>query len=276
LLKIIDWFSKNRFWNIGILIIYYLLVVLPHEEVGQFLDRTLDEPLGRTRYNQLILSFAIIGAIGYLILNGIGMKKYPKRRKIVLGYLMMTFLFTFLAFKYLMVVNVEMIHLVQYGLLTLLLFPLFSNFGTTLFFAIFLGALDEAYQYWILTPLSTDYYDFNDVIINLLGAGLGLIFLYASGCQLKRKISKWYQSPVSIITTFISFFFIIFYSLGILRIFPEDTLVQAPLLLVRNMQLDFWTIAEPDIRFHVIRPFFGLILTVTLYHLYKKIDLLGN
>jgi len=276
LLKIYDWFSKNRFWNICLIIVYYLLVVLPHEEVGQFLAKNLDEPLGRIRYNQLVLFFGILGTIAYLKLNGVGIKKYPKRRKIVLLYLFFTFLFIFIAFKFLMVVNVEMIHLVQYGLLTLLLFPLFCHFGSSLFFAIILGALDEAYQYWVLTPLSTDYYDFNDVIINLLGAALGLILLYSNGLQTKQEISHWFPSPIIFITLFTSLLLIILYNLEIFAIFPKQEGIQAPLLLIRRLQSNFWTVGEHDIKFHVIRPFSGLILGIILYHFYRSLDTLSN
>jgi len=276
LLKIYDWFSKNRFWNICLIIVYYLLVVLPHEEVGQFLAKNLDEPLGRIRYNQLVLFFGILGTIAYLKLNGVGIKKYPKRRKIVLLYLFFTFLFIFIAFKFLMVVNVEMIHLVQYGLLTLLLFPLFCHFGSSLFFAIILGALDEAYQYWVLTPLSTDYYDFNDVIINLLGAALGLILLYSNGLQTKQEISHWFPSPTIFITLFTSLLLIILYNLRIFAVFPSQEEIQAPLLLIRRLQSNFWTVAEHDIKFHVIRPFSGLMLGIILYHFYRSLDTLSN
>ena len=272
MLKIIGWFSKNRFWNICVVTIYYLLVVLPHEEVGQFLAKTLDEPLGRTKYNQLVLSLGIVGSIGYLILIGFGIKNHRKRLKTVLLYLTTTFLFIFVAIKILMVVNIEMIHLVQYGLLTLLLFPLFADFKTTLFFSIILGGLDEAYQYWVLTPLSTDYYDFNDLIINLLGTALGLILLFANGLKAKLPIIEWYQSPVSIITFILSLFLLLFYFNGILSIYPIDGQIQPPLLFIRNIQPDFWTIAEPDIKFHVLRPFWGILIGILLYFFYRRID----
>lgn len=272
LLKITNWFSENRFWNIGIVVVYYLLVVLPHEEVGQFLGKTLDEPLGRIKYNQLVLSLGILGGIGYLVLVGLGVRNYPKRLKTVLIYLTTTFLFIFIAIKVLMVVNIEMVHLVQYGLLTLLLFPLFSDFSTTLFLAILLGALDEAYQYWVLTPFSTDYYDFNDVIINLLGAALGLILLYAVGHQVKPKILEWYHSPVNITTFLLSLILLIFYFNGVLSIYPIDGQIQPPLLLVRNIQPNFWTVAEQDIKFHVLRPSWGILTGILLFLFYKRID----
>lgn len=274
MLKITNWFSENRLWNIGIVIVYYLLVVLPHEEVGQFLTKTLDEPLGRAKYNQLILSLGILGGISYLVLIGLGAKNYPKRLKTVLIYLTATFLFIFVAIKVLMVVNVEMVHLLQYGLLTLLLFPLFFSFKSTLFYAIILGSLDEAYQYWILTPISTDYYDFNDLIINLLGASLGLILLYASGHQVKPKIFEWYQSSVKITTLLLSLILLLFYFYGLLSIYPINGQIQPPILLIRKIQPDFWTIAEPNIKFHVLRPFWGTLISILLFHFYKRIDVL--
>jgi len=273
LLKITNWFSENRWWNIGLVIVYYLLVVLPHEKVGQFLAKTLDEPLGRTKYNQLVLSLTILGGIGYLVLIALGVNNYPKRLKTVLIYLTTTFLFIFVAIKILIVVNIEMIHFVQYGLLTLLLFPLFSSFRITLFFAILLGVLDEAYQYWILTPLSTDYYDFNDVIINLLGAALGLILLYAIGHQVKSKIFEWHQSPINITTFLLSLILLIFFSNGVLGIYPTDGQIQPPLLLIRNIQPNFWTVAEPNIQFHVLRPFWGTLIGILLFLFYKRIDI---
>lgn len=276
LLKITDWFSENRLCNIGVVILYFLLVVLPHEEIGQFLASTLDEPLGRTKYNQLVLSLGILGGIGYLVLIGLGVRNYPKRLKTVLIYLTATFLSIFVAIKFLMVVNIEMIHLVQYGILTLLLFPLFSSFKTTLFFAIILGCLDEAYQYWILTPLSTDYYDFNDLIINQLGASLGLVLLYANGLQVKPKILEWYQSAVNITLFLLSLILLLFYFNGVLSIYPINEQIQPPLLLIRNVQPDFWTVAEPDIKFHVLRPIWGTLIGILLFLFYKKMEILNE
>ena len=43
-----------------------------------------------------------------------------------------------------------------------------------------LGAVDEGYQYWILHRDWGIYFDFNDVVINALGAGLGVVFLLAT------------------------------------------------------------------------------------------------
>lgn len=245
---------------------------MPHEEVGRFLSKALDEPLGRIRYNQLILLFGCLGSIIYLFLIGIGLKKNKERKRVVGCYLLITFFLIAITINILMVVNIEMIHFVQYALLIILLFPIFLNFGISLFLTVLLGALDEAHQYWILTPLSTDYYDFNDVNINLLGAALGILLLYANGYSNEPKIRRWYQSIITVYTAFIILIASFFYLTGILNIYPTEGIIQAPLLLVREIQTDFWTMDGPNVKFHVLRPFWGVLISVLLFHFYYRIE----
>ena len=80
-----------------------------------------------------------------------------------------------LAYRGLFAVNSEAIHFVQYGILALLLIPLVRRCGETIVLVTLLGILDEAYQYWVLHGDWGVYYDFNDVVLNLLGAAMGVL-----------------------------------------------------------------------------------------------------
>ena len=66
MLRLINWLRANKTWNIVILLIYYLLVVLPHEWVGLMTVKIFG---GYTRdtYNSIILVTALIGLSLYLI-----------------------------------------------------------------------------------------------------------------------------------------------------------------------------------------------------------------
>lgn len=271
LIRYYSFLKQRPLVNIVIVIIYYLLVVLPHEEVGKVIARTLDEPLGRDLYNQLILGAGTIGFLGYLWLIKKGIQQFPNRKKVTYFYLLVTFILIILTINILMVINVEMIHFVQYATMAVLLFPLLSSYQETLFVATILGALDEAYQYWVLAPLS-HYYDFNDVIINMLGVSLGLILLFSNGIKNKVIAREWFKSPVLVSTLVLLFLFCTLYFCGILAIYPTKEVSPAPLLLVKKIQPEFWTIVHPHVKFHVLRPISGLILTIGLFFLYGKME----
>ena len=66
ILSLYNWLKNNKVLNLVILISYYLLVVLPHEEVGKWVARTLDEPFGRDTYNLIVLVLGLLGVLIYL------------------------------------------------------------------------------------------------------------------------------------------------------------------------------------------------------------------
>jgi len=77
----------------------------------------------------------------------------------------------------LFVINIESVHYVQYAIGAILIFSLVEHYFVALFLAFLVGVFDEAYQYFYLAPEGTAYYDFNDIITNLLGAAFGLLIL---------------------------------------------------------------------------------------------------
>ena len=111
-----------------------------------------------------------------------------------------------IAVNVIMVVNVEIIHIAQYCVMAILIYPLLRNFNLVMLSATLLGALDEAYQYWYLFPEKSDYFDFNDVIINFLGVLLGLIILRSQGIKQAPDNRPWYRSSTFIISSSIVVF----------------------------------------------------------------------
>ena len=123
-------------------------MVLPHGTFGAWIAKTLDQPLGRDTYNLVIMGMGITGFIVYLYLiwKGTKSKTYSKA---IWMYLALTLALIVLCINLLMVVNVEMIHFVQYAIFAFLIFPLTQNYQLTLFYATIFGAIDEAYQYLV-------------------------------------------------------------------------------------------------------------------------------
>ena len=270
ILSLYNWLKNNKALNIFLIVAYYLLVVLPHEQVGIWIAKTLDQPYGRDRYNLIILVLGLLVLVGYSLPIWKGIQQLKEGKSRVYFSLIMTLLFVIISFNMLLVVNVEIVHFVQYALLAILLFPLFNNYRDTLFYTLIFAIIDEGYQYFILAPLRTDYFDFNDVIIDLIGAALGLILFWVSGIKDMVSNKKWFQTPTFIGFSILILAAIVAYLTGILAIYPSESAEQAPILLIRKIQENFWTITHPNVKFHVVSPLEGILIVAGLFYFYSK------
>lgn len=267
-------FSKSRpLIACLIALVYYLVVVLPHERVGKFVEKTLDEPLGRESYNILItsLSLALVLLISIWFIRGLRRENKKTRRWLAFLFTLDILLIT-LCYHTILVINIELIHIAQYAIMAILVFPILMNYRESLFWAAFLGALDELYQYLILAPEKSDYYDFNDVIINFLGAALGLILVRISGDYEIRKFTPAWLSPariaIFIICTGIAFGLVT----GLVKIYDLDQLSsQDAFIFVKDLEPGFWHELPKSHVFHIIRPIPGFIILFLLFNIFKNI-----
>ena len=196
MLPLINWLSKHKAVNLVLLGIYYLLAVLPHEQVGVFISKKVRKPMGLEAYDRIMLQIAIAGLLLYGIVVIWNIIRKPKQIP-TLFYLIANICFASASVYALFVLNIEAIHFFQYAILALLLFPLLRSYSMTLFWGTLLGAIDEAYQYFYLSPDRTDYFDFNDVILDLIGVAFGLILIRSFNPNI-AKIKSWLNKPIAI------------------------------------------------------------------------------
>jgi len=251
----ISYLENHRYLNLLIILIYYLLVVLPHEEVGKFIAKSFSK-MERDDYNFIILLCTLLGLVFYLIpiVRNIVSKRPSSKTA---AFLFLNIVLAIICFKILFVVNVEAIHFIQYGFLALLVFPLVRSYWKTAFWCMILGALDEAWQYFYLAPLRTDYYDFNDVIINTVGAGFGLIFVSSFKVQTEintsfLKSKEFYFSLILLIIA------------GLL--YRSGHLMRKPLE-------GFWQVVHPEVTYHVVYPLEGIVISGLLILLYSQLNM---
>jgi len=274
MIKFISFLDKNKWLNVLIALIYYILVVTTHRQVGRFVAQNLDKPLGRDNYNLLVIALGTLLFVGTILLLQknfrTSLNAIEKRR--ILFYLSSLILLIVAAVNVIMVVNVEIIHILQYCVMALILFPIIRDFNTVMICTTLLGALDEAYQYWYLFPEKSDYFDFNDVIINFLGVILGLIILRSQGFKSTLKEKAWYKT-----TTFYIIFSVVLLTLiglytGLISAdAPGKSYSHAFIELVRKHKPGFWRIIPPQVKFHVIRPLEFVGLISFLFVFYRKI-----
>jgi len=146
--------------------------------------------------------------------------------------------------------------------LALLLFPLLRSYSGTLFWGTILGTIDEAYQYFYLAPNRTNYFDFNDVILDLIGVAFGLILIRSFNPSI-AKIKSWFNKPIAFTTLAIGLVTALLHITGKLRFYPDETATEA-LLLVKKVPTGFWSEVPPKVVFHIVEPLEGLIVVTTL------------
>jgi len=217
--RFLNFLSDRTILTILLVVVYYLLVVLLHGEVSDLFIRTV-KGVPRNVYQGIVFSIGAFLFILYifLIIRNISIHEWKRS---TIFYFSFTLLFVVLSFEIIIVHNIEIIHFAQYAGLSVLLFPLLKRFGDTVFWATILGFIDEVYQYLYLKPDGTDYFDFNDVILNLLGAGLGVILIFSSGFYLFRlHWRKWFGSAVNITLLLLVIVVLILFHTSVISLFP--------------------------------------------------------
>ncbi len=265
--KLTDWLQKRRMANWIILVCYFLLVMLPHEIVGKYIMQSLGH-LSRAALNTTVLLFSLSVFTVFLTLlirNLLrGSQRTPK-----LIYLSATLLLIVIVYNTLFVLATEAAHFPQYALLAVLLFPLTMNYQATLFWATILGAVDEAYQYFYLNPTATGYFDFNDVITDLLGAVLGLLFLWSFDINPEKPAQSFFRRPAWITGLGILALGVLLNISGVLSFYPPTEGKKPLIVLMSKVPDSFWSYdLVGDLYFHVVQPLEGVLLIGLLLGFY--------
>ncbi len=259
--------TKNPQLNRILLLGYFLLVVLPHEFIGVHISK-LFKDYSRTFYNNTISILFLFGSMLVLVALTKQLIKLNKKVGPII-YLVINFGLMAASFYYLIIVNIECIHFIQYGLFALLAFPIFRHFLDIILMGLMAATLDEAYQYFYLSPQRTNYFDFNDLVLDLIGLGMGIIILYIYNYRSKKK------GIIRLTTILFSIFCILIGGLFVfdfLWINPTESSVDL-WTIIRIPEEGFWTFLNFDVVYHVLKPWEGLIILSLLSLFYWSIEL---
>lgn len=243
--------------HLAVLMIYVLFFMTMHVEVGGWLNNVFGG-MGRGTYNAIVLGIATLVGITLVLRLSEDWKKLKSKR-----WLSFTILYSVLAllasYFLLMVINVEAVHFVQYAIFAILLFPFLNSYISVVITCALVGALDEAYQYLYLDTRAA-YYDFNDIFLDTIGGGLGLIYLKIKG-YLERPISKeWYRKVEFILGAMMAVVLVGLMITGNFSV-TMNTADPAYFTLFKEVPQGFWTYPQgPYARFHILTPIPGLLL----------------
>jgi hypothetical protein len=268
----IYWFEKHRIVNLILVCTYVAFLLFAHDI---FVDLSVEimNVLSLAIYETavaivlMLVAIGLVGAVFIVVRNGQLELRFT-------GFFGVTLLLLVAHFFVLTEMNIEFIHAAMYGLLALLLFPLVGRFGGAVVLGLPIMLFDEWYQHVVLFPHYTMYFEFNDIVLDLLGAsllisGIGILGVRSS---LKRqpiymRLEVWFLATAALVTV------IFMYSCLIVP-YSVDSCENTWLVLNKSLELhDFWHV-HPAIgsTFHILKPMEGVLMIIVLCVPYLGMD----
>ncbi len=174
--------------------------------------------------------------------------------------------------------NIERVHYPQYAILAMLLKRIVDRDSLVLLLCVGLGIMDEFLQY-VLFPHYTKYLDFNDFVLNLAGAVLGLML--ARGLGLRGILASRAEARLraAVIAGYAVLALVVLWAWadgrliafrppeGGFDVFPA---IQEKLSFVLSFQKSagFWSVTDYGRRYHILTPGWGSMLLAALFVFY--------
>jgi len=277
--RLVRWLAAHRMFLVPFTIVYFVAIVTLHDVMQQPAYWAQGQR-GHRNWNNLVTSVAAPILAGFCIWMLVRLRRHA-RPWMAAAYLTVTVGLAVLFFRTLFCMNIEAIHYPQYAILAVLLFALTGSFAQTILWATLGGLLDEGYQYFYLyAGRKWIYMDFNDVILNSVGAGLGLVMLYVAGVHAARwrrggpaRPRPLYASPAGIAIGAFAVGCIALYSAGLLRVLPAAETHPWTIVLRRcGPAKAFWNPMNWGKTFHEVQPWEWVVVSIVLISFYALLD----
>lgn len=265
------WQPQNPVIDLVLVIGYVLFIVFAHEWFVQLSVQVMNS-LSLNIYNKLVATLGAMGmlAVLSLIIWAIRSKTVVQTSGIVFVALCSLGLLThFFGFTEM---NIEFIHAMEFGLLATLIFPLVGRYGAAVAYAFPVMVFDEWYQYQVLFDY-VEYFDFNDLLLDLLGAGLFLSVLKTFDSR-TRKPRKLHHRPELYFILLLALTTVILLLTGVVVPYPECA--ESNTWLVLNDVKEpygFWRV-HPLIgsTYHILEPIPGMVTVFAICLIYLAMD----
>jgi hypothetical protein len=211
-------------------------------------------------YNKVVLIVSICGGVAVFASLLYMLLKTKESRNGKLFFLLITSLLIALHYTFLFEMNIEVVHVLEFTLLSVLLFPLLGSFGASVAFTLPFIFVNEWYQYVVLYPGYIKYFEFNDVVIDLLGCGMAMIFLWIAGVKPHNNPDAFFKRPELILLLSINLLVAVLLATCVFAFYPEGRCDNTFLILnqLQNPHL-FWQTHVYGAVYHVMNPLEGLV-----------------
>lgn len=265
----ISWLEKHPAVNVLLVLGHVVFILLGHDpfvRVSIMVMNGLSLPV----YNTVVAIIGFATAIGFVAMLIPALRKlHPERPKKLL-YLNIILLMLLLHCLFLLEMNIELIHTALYAGLAFLLLPFTRRPGAVLVSALPIMLLDEWYQYQVLYPDYVEYFETNDVLLDVLGITFLLCALWIMGIRLKASPYGLIMRPeVVFLACLVGLCLLAVVSCLVVQ-FPQDTCDNTWMIL--NTLTDpkaFWQVHPFTGRtYHVLTPIESLLVIPTVMLLF--------
>jgi len=269
--RFVKWQTENRIINLVLVIGYVVFLVFAHEWFVNLSVEVMNN-LSLDVYNKLVAGIAafVLAAILGLVFWAIRSKIKVQRSGILFTISVLAGLvFHFFVFTEM---NIEFIHSMEFGLLAALIYPLVGRFGAAAIYAFPIMLIDEWYQYQVLFDW-VEYFDFNDILLDLLGAGLFLSILKIFNHDSSGS-KPILQRPELYVLAFFSLAIAVLLMTSVIVPYAEDASSNTWLIL-NDIQEPYGLWREHPLigsTYHVLEPINGLITVFAVCLFYLAMD----
>lgn len=180
--RFIFYLRANRTVNALLVALYFLFILFMHGHIV-LLYLSIENAIGMATANVLVafLFFAFTGTIGAVVFTHTR-SSWPRSKKPFV-YLIVTLLLIVLHSRFMFDSNIEVIHAMEFSLLSFLVFPMVNRFGFAILLTVPFMLIDEWYQYILLYPEWNTFFEFNDILMDTYGCAALMCILMLLGVR---------------------------------------------------------------------------------------------
>lgn len=271
--QILDYLRKRRLLNLVLVFTYGISLILLHDPVVQLSIKAMNS-LSLSIYNNVVrwasLAFGLI-VVAYMVL---ALFRNSENREWKLFFLMLSLALAVMHFLVMLEMNIEVIHVIEFTILAVLIFPFIGRYGAAIVFCLPFILVNEWYQYQVLYPGYIKYFEFNDVFMDLVGCGLAMIALWVSGIKPIKSIPTFWKRPEFLSLMGLIGFYAIAITTCLLALYTATQCENTWLVLsLLEEPSQFWQTHEfTGATYHVMNPKEGMIAISLLCILYMVMD----
>jgi hypothetical protein len=266
--RMLAWVQANRRRSWAALLVYAVIVTLPHEQV-QAVCSAIAVKITHAGLYRISAGIALVelGAVSWFLnASAAGL---PQRRRTLTLWLL-TLVLVACTWRVLTANNLELIHYAQYFPEGVVLAALTLSPAEALSWVAVLGGIDEAYQYWVLSGGRPTAWDFNDIYMDVLGGAAGVVFALAflRWTRVRRIVERNRPGVVVLLSAITSG--LALWAVGLIATMEDKAHPHYWFALGRLHAPSFWVqiVSNGPYRYHTMTPAEGVVVilgTVALY-----------
>lgn len=254
--------TKRRF--LSLLVVLYSFAIIHLHDFFVQLSVVAMNYFSLPTYNVLVQN--TIAVLGVLLISITSWKAFKNKRFRLFGFFLCYCILLFIHWLFLFEMNIEIIHAFEYGILALLLYFVTQNVAAAIVLCLPIMLLDELNQYLFLYGNYNKYFEFNDIVLDILGASIFLLLF-----KIFEKNPKFVSIPLSKRKEFwiLTLFYLNFLVLTLSCVFAVHETAKCGNTIFVLSKIDFpekfWQVhAFTKAVYHILSPYAGAFIIFLL------------